>query len=199
MYTIDNNSIYCNQFATCEATFTVGGKTAVLKQTTNYPFDGKINFEYSGEPITLYVRIPEWCVEYTGTTENGFAKVCLSNGESASIDLPMEIHFIEANPYAQDNSGRYAVQRGPIIYCMEEIDNGQNLRDICILENNGFEIKNEDYIVPTIYAKATRREAFSSLYRQKSNSEKTFDAKFIPYFSFANRGKNDMLVWTQVK
>jgi DUF1680 family protein len=199
MYTIDNNSIYCNQFATCEATFTVGGKTAVLKQTTNYPFDGKINFEYSGEPITLYVRIPEWCVEYTDATENGFAKVCLSNGESASIDLPMEIHFIQANPYAQDNSGRYAVQRGPIIYCMEEIDNGENLRDIRLIQNGTKSVEKEVSIpAPVIYMDAKRRKTTDKLYSLKNDDMQNFTARLIPYFAFANREASDLIVWTMV-
>ena len=199
MYTIDNNSIYCNQFATCEATFTVGGKTAVLKQTTNYPFDGKINFEYSGEPITLYVRIPEWCVEYTGTTENGFAKICLSNGESASIDLPMEIHFMEANPYAQDNSGRYAVQRGPIIYCMEEIDNRENLRDIRLIQNGTKLVEKEVSIpAPVIYMDAKRRKTTEKLYSLKNDDMQNFTARLIPYFAFANREASDLIVWTMV-
>ena len=199
IYTIDNNSIYCNQFATCEATFTVGGKTAILKQTTNYPFDGKINFEYSGEPITLYVRIPEWCVEYTGTTENGFAKVCLSNGESTSIDLPMEIHFMEANPYAQDNSGRYAVQRGPIIYCMEEIDNGENLRDIRLIQNGTKFVEKEVSIpAPVIYMDAKRRKTTDKLYSLKNDDMQNFTARLIPYFAFANREASDLIVWTMV-
>lgn len=199
MYSLAENNIYCHQFAQSSSAFEINGKECVLTQTTNYPADGKIQFSYSGEPATLYVRIPSWCTEYEGETQNGYANFLIKDGDTVSIDLPMNVHIIESNPSLQYNSGRYAITRGPIVYCMEEIDNGQNLRDICILENNGFEIKNEDYIVPTIYAKATRREAFSSLYRQKSESENFFDAKLIPYFAFANRGESDMLVWTQVK
>ena len=64
----------------------------------------------------------------------------------------MEIHFVEANPYVQDNSGRYAVQRGPIVYCMEEIDNGENLRDITLIEKSNVKVVKEDGIpAPVIY------------------------------------------------
>ncbi|MBQ3055584.1 MAG: glycoside hydrolase family 127 protein, partial [Oscillospiraceae bacterium] len=113
-YSVDGDTVYCNQFASSETNLQIGGKDALLKQTTNYPLDGKITFEYHGEPMTLCVRIPEWCVEYRGETQNGFAKFELSDGECVVVDLPMEIHFVEANPYVQENSGRYAVQRGPI-------------------------------------------------------------------------------------
>jgi len=200
VYTIDEDKVYCNQYATSKAIFKVGGKDAVLKQVTNYPYDGKITFEYSGEPITLYVRIPEWCVEYNGETENGFAKFELSDGESVAVDLPMEIHFIEANPYVQDNSGRYAVQRGPIVYCMEEIDNGENLRDIRLLENGTINIVKEEGIpAPVIYMDAQRRKNSEKLYSLKNRSLINFTARLIPYFSFANRAASDMIVWTMVE
>jgi DUF1680 family protein len=99
MYTVDGDTVYCNQFAQSETKLQIGGKEALLSQATNYPNDGKITFKYEGEPMTLYIRIPDWCVEYDGDTENGFARFELSNGDSVTVNLPMEVHFIEANPY----------------------------------------------------------------------------------------------------
>lgn len=200
MYTVDGDNIYCNQFMQSETTLAVGGKAAVISQTTNYPCDGKITFNYSGEPCTLYVRIPEWCVEYKGCASKGFAKFNLSDGESITIDLPMNVHFIEANPYVQDNSGRYAVMRGPIVYCMETIDNGENLRDITLCERGNIAVKTEDGIpAPVIYIDAERRKPTDKLYRLKCSDRTEFTARLIPYFSFANREASDMLVWTMIK
>lgn len=200
MYTVDGDTVYCNQFAKSVTKLQIGGKEAVLTQITDYPHNGKITFNYTGEPMTLYVRIPDWCIEYNGDTENGFASFELSDGDSITIDLPMEIHFVEANPYVQDNSGRYAVQRGPIVYCMEEIDNGENLRDITLLENSEVSIASEDDIpAPVIYIGAERRPATNQLYSLKGNERVSFTARLIPYFSFANREATDMLVWTMVK
>lgn len=200
MYTTDGDTIYCNQFAQSETKLQIGGKDAILTQTTDYPNNGKITFKYKGEPMTLYVRIPDWCVEYEGDTENGFARFELSDGDSVAVDLPMEIHFIEANPYAQDNSGRYAVQRGPVVYCMEEIDNGENLRDISLLENSEKKVVCEEGIpAPVIYMGAERRPATNQLYSIKNDERVSFTARLIPYFAFANREASDMLVWTMVK
>lgn len=200
MYTVDEDKVYCNQYASSEARLHIGGKEAILKQSTNYPYDGKITFEYSGEPMTLYVRIPEWCVEYKGETENGFAKFALCDGDSITVDLPMELHFVEANPYVQDNSGRYAVQRGPIVYCMEEIDNGENLRDIRLLENGTVKVAKEEGIpAPVIYIDAKRRAVTDKLYYLKNDAYTSFTARLIPYFSFANREASDMIVWTMVE
>lgn len=200
LYTVDEDKVYCNQYASSEAKLQIGGKDAILTQVTNYPYDGKITFEYSGEPMTLYVRIPEWCVEYHGETENGFVKFELSDGESVVVDLPMEVHFVEANPYVQDNSGRYALQRGPIVYCMEEIDNGENLRDIRLLEKGSIKVVKEEGIpAPVIYIDARRRVATDKLYSLKNNTYTEFTARLIPYFSFANRQASDMIVWTMVE
>ena len=200
MYTVDGDTVYCNQFATSETKLEIGGKEATLTQATDYPYNGKITFNYSGEPMTLYVRIPDWCVEYEGDTENGFARFELSDGDSVTVDLPMEIHFIEANPYVQDNSGRYAVQRGPIVYCMEEIDNGENLRDITLLENSEKKVVCEEGIpAPVIFIGAERRPATNQLYSIKNDERVSFTARLIPYFAFANREATDMLVWTMVK
>ena len=112
----------------------------------------------------------------------------------------MEIHFVEANPYVQDNSGRYAVQRGPIVYCMEEIDNSENLRDITLIEKSNVKVVKEDGIpAPVIYMAAQRRLAGNHLYSLKNDRRSSFTARLIPYFSFANREASDMIVWTMVK
>ncbi|MBE6767999.1 MAG: glycoside hydrolase family 127 protein [Ruminococcaceae bacterium] len=200
MYTVGENAIYCHQFASSEVKLTVGGKEALLAQETNYPCDGSIAFTYHGAPTTLYVRIPDWCVEYEGETENGYAAFSVSDGDRVEVTLPMAVHFVEANPYVQDNAGRCAVQRGPLVYCMEEVDNGENLRDITLLENGEAQVKTEEGLpAPVLYMSAERRPKTETLYALKSHARVPFTARLIPYFAFANRGASDMLVWTMVK
>ena len=83
---------------------------------------------------------------------------------------------------------------------MEEIDNGENLRDITLLENSDIIVKNEtDIPAPVIYINAERRPNTNSLYTIKNNERISFTARLIPYFSFANREATDMIVWTMVK
>lgn len=199
-YTIDGDHVYCNQFMSSEARFQIGGQDAVLIQDTDYPCDGRITFRYYGPPITLHVRIPGWCVEYAGETENGFARFKLSDDDGVTVDLPMKLHFLEANPCVQEDSGRYAVQRGPIVYCMEGSDNGENLRDITLLEDSDIRVEKEDGIpAPVIYIGAERRRRTDQLYSLKTRERVSFRARLIPYFAFANREETDMLVWTMVK
>lgn len=199
MYTQDKNTIYCNQFASAKTEFEIDGEKATLIQETNYPVSGDIKFTYHGKPIKLCVRIPSWCVEYSGETKNGFAEFSMSDGDTVSLSLPMNVHFVEANPNVQDNSGRYAVMRGPIVYCMEAIDNGENLRDITIIENGNIRVETENSLAPILYIDAERRKATTELYRIKTDKRESFVARLIPYHTFANRGATDMLIWTMVK
>lgn len=199
-YTVDGDKVYCNQFMSSQTKLQIGGREAILTQTTNYPCDGKLRFDYRGAPMTLFVRIPDWCVEYTGETENGFARFELTDGDSVEVELPMQVHFIEANPKVQDDAGRYAVQRGPVVYCMEEVDNGENLRDITLLDNGSARVVSEEGIpAPVIYMDAQRRKDCDSLYRLKNEERVGFTARLIPYFAFANREDSDMLVWAMAK
>jgi len=199
-YSTEGDAIYCHQFMSAETKFEVGGKPAKLTQTTNYPSSGNISFTYHGEPTTLYVRIPSWCVEYPGDTKNGFARFDLTDGCTVTVDLPMKVHFMEANPNVQDDAGRYAVMRGPIVYCMEGIDNGDNLRDITLLDNGSVAVDTDPlFPAPILRMNAERRPATTSLYQLKSDERHRFAATLIPYFCFSNRGVTDMLVWTMVK
>ena len=199
-YTQDGDTLYCNQFMQGKVSLCIGGKDATLEQITDYPSDGRITFRYRGEPMTLCVRIPDWCVEYTGRTKGGYARFALKDGDSVCVELPMQVHFIEANPNVQDDAGRYAVQRGPLVYCLEEIDNGGNLRDVTLLEQSEIRVERLAGIpAPVLSIGAERRYESDRLYRLKDGRRMSFTARLIPYFAFANRGASDMLVWTMVR
>lgn len=198
-YGQDGDTVYCHQFINGVTRLTMGGKNAELTLSTAYPADGKLTFSYNGEPMTLKVRIPSWCVEYTGEREDGFATFEMKDGDTVTLDLPMETHLVEADPRVQDNSGRYALTRGPIVYCLEGVDNGENLRDIALTSSKAV-IKTEDGIpAPVLYLPAERRAPSDSLFRLKDDTRETFTARLIPYFAFANRGESDMIVWVMAK
>lgn len=199
MYSVDGNTIYCHQFAASRTELTVNGQKAVLALATQYPSDGKLIYTYHGPDAKLAVRIPGWCEEYTGTTDNGYAVFCASDGSVIELELPMEVHFIEGNPQISELAGKFAVTRGPIVYCLEGIDNGSDLWNITLLENAEVKVVGSCCGVPELGMAAFRRPAAKALYKLKSDKRIPFTAKLIPYFAFANRGITDMQIWTQVK
>lgn len=177
----------------------LNGQPACLELTTRYPMDGQLHFAYQGPAVRLHVRIPEWCVAYEGPTHKGYAEFDLTDGAELTVELPMEVQFVEANPNLQDNAGRYAVMRGPVVYCMEGVDNGANLRDVTLMEDEACRIAEEDFRAPVLYMEARRRLQAERLYYPKNAPRQQFTAKLIPYFAFGNRGATDMLVWTMVQ
>lgn len=199
MYSVEADTIYCHQFAASEASLTLLGQTATLKLETNYPCDGKLTYTYHGPDTKLAIRIPDWCSEYSGKTEQGYAHFPVQDGSVLELELPMEIHFIEADPRVSETAGKFAVTRGPIVYCMEGIDNGSNLWDITLSESGNITLLDSDYGVPALELAAFRRPAVKALYQQKRNAQIPCTAKLIPYFAFANRGITDMQIWTQLK
>lgn len=193
------DTVYCHQFIDGVTRLTVGGKDAELTLKTAYPNDGKLSFSYKGEPMTLKVRIPAWCVEYAGEVEDGFATFEMKDGDTLTLDLPMSVHLLEANPNVQDNSGRYAITRGPIVYCLEGIDNGENLRDITLISTEALIRTEEGIPAPVLYLPAERREASDSLYRLKDDKRVPFTAKLIPYLANTNRGETDLIIWVMAR
>ena len=114
----------------------------------------------------------------------------------------MKVRFVEARREAVFNCGRYAVMRGPVVYCMEEMDNCSSLRDVCLDGRARFvQGKNTELGVPTLSVKAYRRpdDGDAPLYRDRQNKFETFNATLIPYYAFAHRGAQEMQVWHRGK
>jgi len=209
IYTTSDDTVFCHQYINSNAEFEVGGKPVGFKITTNYPYDGKVEIKYSSEDdvaIKTAFRIPGWCESYTftvnggaanGEIKKGYLYLEIPAGASVVFDFHMPIRFEEADPRVYSNAGRYAVARGPIIYCLEAVDNGENLRDVRIDESGIFEVTADDEYGAVITAGAYRRDtcAAKALYSKKHDSLIPFRAKLIPYYAFANRGVSEMIVW----
>ncbi|NSW77366.1 MAG: glycoside hydrolase family 127 protein, partial [Candidatus Atribacteria bacterium] len=126
------------------------GKRVSLAQKTDYPWGERILFEiYPEEPFefTLAIRIPGWCenpqlsVNGEETPLNhlaclGYAEVrrLWQKGDRVELTLPMPVVRVRANPEVRDVAGQVALQRGPIVFCLEEVDNGPNLAQVVLPE-----------------------------------------------------------------
>jgi len=109
---------------------------------------------------------------------------------------------VEANPEVQANVGRVALRRGPVVYCLEAVDNGEPLQDLRVDVCLNAELEDsEEFRLPVIYADGWCRGDHEGnwLYRSLSNDLKHARLLFIPYYAFANRGESDMQVWTLLK
>ena len=114
----------------------------------------------------------------------------------------MKTVLYESDPRVQENAGRFALTRGPLIFCLESVDNGSYLRDVIVkADGNMIMGYDKDLDLPIIIVDGYRRKHSirEKLYQPVSDEYVNLKLKFIPYFAFANRGETEMLIWTQLK
>ena len=174
----------------------------------------RVSAKVTDHPLTIALRIPAWCCgEYqirgveTGSTwmENGYLYIRRIWTEEDLIELilPMEVRIMEADSRVREDVGKVAVMRGPFVYCLEERDNGPDLHLLSLDVNSKPQIVRQEIggtVVSGIVLQGCRKEAVHveepGLYRAwKRSSERRVPLTFIPYYTWANRGENEMQVW----
>lgn len=218
------DGIWVHLYGSSSANFELAGGIQVgLVQETQYPFAGDISIQVRGSiPSTfaIHLRIPGWA---------GRAQVCIngapysvapapgtylklerqwSAGDVITLQLDMPPQLIEAHPLVEETSGQLAVQRGPIVYCVESLDlpEGASITDLRIRPGMPLSTASDpalDRLLPGI--KVLRGTAYlaepgsdwrGSLYRPlQPRSLSEIEITFIPYFAWDNRGGSEMTVW----
>lgn len=212
LYTYNDDTIMVHQYMSSETVFDMNGSEVNLKQTTDYPYNGVINFKFGGkDKANIGFRIPSWCQNFALTVNgvpadykicSGYAYLQAECGDDIVLSLSIDTYFVEANVNVQNNTGRCAVMRGPVVFCLEGIDNGANLHNIKIDEDAEFTVGFDKELgvmtLTTDDAFVKESDKNAPLYSRPINSYDNKTAKFIPYYAFANRGDTDMLVWVNM-
>ena len=138
------------------------------------------------------------------TAWDGAAPQEVENRVSRPVEeaLAMPVERIISHPEIRQTAGQIALQRGPIVYCLEEADNGKYLNDLLLPAEAQFSIKTtKDGIfkdIPLIKGTASRRKANewgSQLYQTTAGSREEVTLTAVPYFMWANREAGEMLIW----
>lgn len=223
--TISENNLWIHHYADSKIEASKGTSSMQIEMSSNYPWDGASKMTFHGSSSIkrdVRLRIPGWCSSYqvsiNGKQINSDSIVLVDGyvslsknweeGDQILLNLDMPILFIESNPAVRENFGRVAVQRGPIIYCAEEYDNGPNLHNYVIKVSGKSEVL-DDSSLPmgtkaiTVSAQDEGDPSFGDhLYRQytiKDDLElKPF--RMIPYFMWGNRKPGqEMRIWFHAK
>jgi len=221
IYSQSDEELFVNLYINSQCSLELKGRKVILSQNTNYPWDDKIRIEVSPEvqsQFVLALRIPGWCRSFKALIngqpiedpavmmDRGYLKLerKWNPGDYVELKLQMPVEKIEAHPAIRGNCGRIALQRGPVVYCLEEIDNGPNLADVVIPKDEELRsVFRPDLLegVTVIQGKAWRRKVSDwgdSLYRPLSKDgsyKEEFDFTAIPYFAWCNRKPGEMIVW----
>ena len=218
-YSTAQDAIYCNLYGNSEFVTLLSEQSVKLKQTTDYPWDGKIRIDVLETPrrkeYTLYLRIPEWCdkaaLKVNGRTiavntgPNSYfpLKRTWRKGDKVELDLEMRVKLLESNPLVEETRNETAVKRGPIVYCLEGMDvqGGQKMDNVLIpadikLTARKMAIDGAELVVLDGTARLADDVSWKeSLYREVRPAKNKVNITLVPYFAWGNRGKSEMTVW----
>jgi uncharacterized protein len=226
LYSQDGTSVYAQLYGSSHAELELPDGVAVqITQTTDYPWDGAVEFSVSPElPVvmTLYLRWPEWCSNmsvsingdslFEGTqsrdsaTIDGYVPISREwrTKDTVSVTMEMEPRIIIAHPSVSEDAGRVALKRGPIVYCLEQCDHDDPLDDIALKPNVELSSAFDEGLLGgcvVLRGKGwvTDHEGWrESLYRgadEAAAHTRQVDITAVPYFLWCNRETGPMRVW----
>lgn len=182
---------------------------------TNYPWDGKVRLtcECAGD-FELALRIPGWRKRGTIKVDGGefqarggrYARFerAWSEGDVVDLNFPMLPRFVESHPYVDATRGCVAIERGPLVYCIEQHDQHADVNALCAVRDGHMRAEWSDIPgegVMLIHAQGgarnLRAEWSDALYRPSASPARPEPALLtaIPYYAWANRGAGKMRVW----
>lgn len=129
--------------------------------------------------------------------ENGYAKINRewAKGDVIEIDFPMPVRKVIANENVTDDQGKFSLERGPLVYCAEWVDNGGSVRNLLLDKNAEFENEFKIDLINGITILKGKSKTVSL--NKSNNSIIETDQQFtaIPYYAWAHRGNGQMTVW----
>ncbi len=218
IYSVKDDVLYTHLYIAGEAEMEIGDQKVKIIQDSQYPWNEKVSFQIASDiskAFTIALRIPGWCkawkvkvngesVDPGGKIVQGYAMVegNWKIGDRIELELSMPVEIMQANPKVRANAGKIALQRGPIIYCFEQIDNGTNLSALSLVLKEELAAEHDESLlggVVAIKGRAIRTEESDwkdDLYRTfREGYEKMEDILAIPYYLWGNRGLGEMQVW----
>jgi len=221
-YAVRDDRLFVNLYAQSEGDAVVGGKKVQLKQTTDYPWDGRVRIAVTPETksdFTLCLRIPgwvrgqpvpsdlyvyddpapaDWTVRVNGkkiktTLVDGFLPITRQwkAGDKVELNLPMPVRRVKANPNIVALRGQVALERGPVVYCLEGCDTDAGVFDVVLPATASVKAKPRPKLLGGVTVlKVTGAQKLDA----KGNFVPT-SLTAIPYYAWNNRGNLPMTVW----
>ncbi len=202
-----------------EAKFDIHGQQVKLRQKTEYPWDGKVtlNLELErNDTFGVKLRIPNWCknaklsvnnqeIDMNDMVENGYIRIEREwkSGDTIELNLLMPVERVYSHPNVRQNASDAAIQRGPIIYCLESVDNVEALHKISLVKEGELTDSFDDSLLGGVVTIVGDAELIDDsgwdhkLYQTEKPKRKPYQMKAIPYYAWDNREHGQMRVWIQ--
>ena len=213
---VGDGAVYVHLYAAGVARLRVGDTPVTVCQETDYPWSGDVAVTVTpAQPadFALNLRIPDWCrthsVRLNGKPVRprivkGYARIRRrwSPGDTVALSLAMPVERIAADPNVRAAAGKVALQRGPIVYCLEQPDHAADVHSILLPDSSKLTARFDARLLGGVtVVEAAARAASPAGWRGRlyrpANDTKTVRARIraIPYFAWANRKAGAMTVW----
>ncbi len=216
LYAQDGGGIYVNLFMGSRAEVDLKRLKVKLRQETRYPWDGGVKVTVEPEraaKFSLNIRRPEWCealsLKLNGqeapAPESRRGYLSLERewkaGDTVVLDLEMPVRRVYSNPVVKANLGRVAIQRGPLVYCLEGIDNGRHVLNLALSPEAMLTAEHRTELLGgvTVVKGAGLARGLADpderLYRGGPAKLRPVEVLAVPYCVWDNRQPGEMAVW----
>lgn len=222
-YSTTDEGLYVHLYENSELNWHLHDGTGLrVRQTTRYPWEGAVLLEVSPErpaEFALHVRIPGWSARSTvrvngeavaGAEPGQYLEIQRrwSGGDRVELAFEMTPQILRANPAVTENTGRVAMERGPMVFCMEGLDQTvppeqRNLAGFSVHAGGATSASYDASLLDGVVVlehQGSHEDAppSSSLYFAADTPQPTArpaTLRLIPYYSWANREPSEMQVW----
>jgi len=225
VFAADRDRIYVNLFTSCEACVEMKDQTIRVEQETRYPWEGDVTitvFPEKEDKFSVGIRIPGWAQnkpvpgdlyhfykeneervslklngeERAIKTDKGYAIIerVWKNGDQIEIHFPMPVRRVLSHEKVGKNTGKVSFQRGPIVFCAEWKDNSGQVSNLVLPDD--MELRSAykpDFFDGISVIEAEAQGLYKGPKGEILSRKQNFTA--IPYYSWAHRGKGEMMVW----
>jgi DUF1680 family protein len=217
-YAANADSLYVNLYIQGSARAKVGDTAVALKVTTEYPWDGKVALELTPAArakFSLRLRVPGWCQNTsvkvnrravkTPVIERGYLVLDREwkRGDRVELTLPMPVERVAANPHVKADEGLLAIQRGPIVYCLEQCDQAEPLAALWLSAGAELKAAREPGLLGGVVtitgeARSVPEQPWRRSLYQPAAPARRVALKAIPYYAWDNREAGAMKVWLPI-
>lgn len=218
IYAMDEEALYIHQFISSSAKTLIGTCKYETEMESRLFQDGTVSVKAEmTNNGRIKIRIPHYAgnfkffvndKEMAPSIEHGYLNVDLQEGESCiKLHFDVKPRWVAANDKVRADNGKVALMKGPLVYCLEEIDNGNQLSGVYVEENT--EVKESAPIdslagaIPTLSYGGIRLKNKSipenELYGRPVFEKVENTLMAVPYCLWNNRGTGEMLVWQKVR
>lgn len=194
IYAKTDDAIIINLFVEGKTTIPLQDGEVTITQVTDYPWNGKVQFIVQtpvSNNFSILIRHPGWCksvkvlvggkpVEWD--VQKGYLHLNRkwNNGDPITMDMDMPVERVYSPPLVKENRGKVAVQRGPLVYCLEEVDNEVPPYESELSLYDKFLVDHHPLLL-------------GGIDRLKTTGANPLT--FIPYYAWDNREQGSMAVW----